>query len=243
MNRLRGAVLGLGLGLVLAGLTWAEEKPKRPPDNPPVPLDPIPFLQAQLPLLTPAMREKLKLTDEQKEKVEKIVKEFTSAQKKGAEKLHEAMEKARQDKNPEGFRKVGELVRETIEAAQKRRTQAEGKLKEVLTEEQKKTYEQLKKELPPFPGGQPPFPGGTPPFFPGMMQVPGQILPPHLQQLLKLTPEQKEKLAKLQKEAEGKVMELLTDEQKKQLEEMKKRLGPGGFPPPPPPAREVPPKE
>jgi C-terminal processing protease CtpA/Prc len=56
-------------------------------------------------------------------------------------------------------------------------------------------------------------------------QVPGQIVPAEVQGQLKLTAEQKEKLAKLQKDTEAKVMELLTDEQKKQLEELKKNQG------------------
>lgn len=53
-------------------------------------------------------------------------------------------------------------------------------------------------------------------------KIPGDILPAELQGRLRLTDEQKEKLAKLQKETEAKLMELLTDEQKKQLEEIKK---------------------
>jgi C-terminal processing protease CtpA/Prc len=52
-------------------------------------------------------------------------------------------------------------------------------------------------------------------------QVPGKLLPSEVEGQLKLTAEQKEKLAKLQKDTEAKLMELLTDEQKKQLEELK----------------------
>lgn len=80
------------------------------------------------------------------------------------------------------------------------------------------------------------FSGLQPGFgFPQAMivpQVPGQLVPADVQGKLKLTAEQKEKLAKLQKDAEAKFMELLTDEQKKQLEDMKKNAaaGRGGAP-------------
>ena len=46
-----------------------------------------------------------------------------------------------------------------------------------------------------------------------------------VQEALKLTAEQKDKLSKLQKDMESKLMELLTDEQKKRLEELKKAPG------------------
>jgi hypothetical protein len=42
-----------------------------------------------------------------------------------------------------------------------------------------------------------------------------------------LTAEQKDKLAKVQKEAEAKLNEILTEEQRKQLQEL--RTAPGGF--------------
>jgi membrane-associated protease RseP (regulator of RpoE activity) len=69
--------------------------------------------------------------------------------------------------------------------------------------------------------------------------VPGQLLPTDIQGQLKLTPEQKEKLTKLQKETEAKVMELLTDEQKKQLEELKKANGLRRVPQPGQPQEEI----
>jgi C-terminal processing protease CtpA/Prc len=65
-----------------------------------------------------------------------------------------------------------------------------------------------------------------------MPQIPGQVLPAEVQGQLRLTPEQKEKLAKLQKDTEAQLMELLTDEQKKQLEILKKRSQPNPQPQP-----------
>jgi hypothetical protein len=101
------------------------------------------------------------------------------------------------------------------------------------------------------PGGGPGGPGGPggfgpPPAF-------GQILPPFLQDRLRLTAEQKKQLDELQKEVDAKLGKILTEEQNKQLKEMRGRFGrggpggppgrgPGGPPPgggdgPPPPPR------
>jgi hypothetical protein len=56
---------------------------------------------------------------------------------------------------------------------------------------------------------------------------PGQILPDFMQDQLKLTDDQKKKLADLQKDVDDKLDKLLTDDQRKQLKEMMDR-GPGG---------------
>lgn len=78
-------------------------------------------------------------------------------------------------------------------------------------------------------------PGGGPGFGPGGgrfgMPRPGEVLPAPVQEMLRLTDEQKKQLAELQKEVDGKVEKLLTEEQNKQLKEMRER-GPGGFGPP-----------
>jgi hypothetical protein len=72
------------------------------------------------------------------------------------------------------------------------------------------------------------------------MPQPGQIPDRGLQELLKMTDEQKKKLAELQQEVESKLGKILTDEQKKQLKEIRERgpgfgppggFGPGGFGP------------
>ncbi len=241
MNRVSCWVLGLVLGLLLTARAGAQDKPKPPvpPDRPPGFGPPTIGLPA--PLLPPQLAEKLDLTTEQKEKIDKLLKEHADKQKEAMAKVREAMEKAKGDQ--EALRKAGEQFRELLQGGGKARQEAEAQLKEILTKEQAKKYDELKKEYaPPGPGGVgpgfPPGPGGGFHFSPVM------VIPGPLQQMLKVTPEQKEKLDKIQKEAEGKVMEVLTDEQKKQLEELKKRFQPAGegpvpppLPPPPPPER------
>jgi len=73
-------------------------------------------------------------------------------------------------------------------------------------------------------------PGGPRMF---MMPRPGEVLPGPLQEMLGLTAEQKKRLAELQKETDARLDKILTDEQNKQLKEMRDR-GPGGFGPPRP---------
>src|SRR5262249_27499714 len=76
-------------------------------------------------------------------------------------------------------------------------TEVSGKLDKVLTDEQKK---QLKE--PPGAG-----PGG----FAGFPQ-PGQLMAPTLQARLKLTAEQKKQVTELQKEVDGRLDKLFSDE-------------------------------
>jgi hypothetical protein len=95
-------------------------------------------------------------------------------------------------------------------------------LEKLLTDAQKKQV----KETPMFgPGGF-----GGPPRF-------GEVLPRFLQERLKLTDEQKQQLETVQKDADGKLDKLLTDEQKKKVKEMQQGFGvrgpaggPGGAP-------------
>jgi hypothetical protein len=94
------------------------------------------------------------------------------------------------------------------------------------------------------PGGGRGGPGGPGGRGPGMRPQPGQVLPTFLQDELKMSPEQKKQLEELQKDVDTRLGKILTDDQKKQLKEMRER-GPGGFgppggrpgdgPPPPPP--------
>lgn len=88
------------------------------------------------------------------------------------------------------------------------------------------------------PGAPPGGPGGPPGGFPGGAGgppgrfgppfAPGQLLPPFLQERLKLTDEQKKQLDELQKEVQGKLDKILTEEQRKQLKDMQSRFGPRG---------------
>jgi hypothetical protein len=81
--------------------------------------------------------------------------------------------------------------------------------------------------------GRPGFggPGGGPGGFMMGMPRPGEILTPLIQQRLRLTAAQKSQIEDLQKEVDAKLNAILTDEQKKQLNELRQR-GPGGFGPP-----------
>ena len=89
------------------------------------------------------------------------------------------------------------------------------------------------------PGGFGP-PGGRGPGGASGPPRPGQILPPFLQESLKLTDTQKKQLADLQSDVDTRLGKILTDDQKKQLKELRKRGpgGPGGQKPPPPPPPE-----
>jgi hypothetical protein len=84
-------------------------------------------------------------------------------------------------------------------------------------------------------GGRPGGPGGNP-FLRPMPPIPGTILPEPLADQLKLTPEQKKELAILQKATDEMLGKILTEEQRKQFDEIKKRPpdmvfgpGPGGM--------------
>jgi hypothetical protein len=70
---------------------------------------------------------------------------------------------------------------------------------------------------------------GGPGFF--RLPPPGVLLPPPAQDALQLTDAQKKQVAELQKEIDAKLDKVLTEEQRKQLKELKDR-GPGGFGPP-----------
>ncbi|HEV3445777.1 MAG TPA: aryl-sulfate sulfotransferase [Gemmataceae bacterium] len=87
----------------------------------------------------------------------------------------------------------------------------------------------------PGPGGRPGGPGG-PGGFAGPPQ-PGQILPSFMQGMLNLTADQKKQLEALQKDASARLDKMLTDEQKKELKEMRPGFGAGGSGSPPQPGQ------
>ena len=87
------------------------------------------------------------------------------------------------------------------------------------------------------PGGFGPGRGGPGRGGPGGFgpPQPGQILPPALQDRLQLTADQKKQVEELQKDVDGKLARILTEEQNKQLKDLREgagRGGPGGFGPP-----------
>jgi Arylsulfotransferase (ASST) len=89
------------------------------------------------------------------------------------------------------------------------------KLAKVLTDAQKKT---LSERSAPGPGG-----------FAGM-PLPGQVMSVATQVALKPTPEQKTQLVDLQKEVDARLDKVLTDDQKKQLKQMREDFTHGGPP-------------
>jgi hypothetical protein len=104
-----------------------------------------------------------------------------------------------------------------LEAAEK---EVGDRLGKVLTEEQRKAFAER-------PTG----------FDPRNFPQPGQLVAAAVAERMKLTDEQKQQLAELQKEADGKLDTLLKDDQKKQLKQMQDFAkgfaggGPGGGPP------------
>jgi uncharacterized membrane protein YgcG len=78
-----------------------------------------------------------------------------------------------------------------------------------------------------FGGGRGGFGGGPPGGFRGRPPL-GVIMPPFVQDELKLSDAQKQQLADLQKDVDAKLDTILNDDQKKQYKEMKENPGPGG---------------
>jgi Spy/CpxP family protein refolding chaperone len=77
-----------------------------------------------------------------------------------------------------------------------------------------------------------PTKGGFGPGGFGAPPQPGQVLPSFLQDMLRLSSEQKKEVSELQKEIDGRLDKLLTAEQKKQFKEPRPMFGPGAGPPP-----------
>jgi Spy/CpxP family protein refolding chaperone len=181
--------------------------------------------------LAPEVAEKLKLTDEQKAKVAQLQKDFKQQHQQDLDKLRdvmsqvrEAMTKAGTDKDRDAMRRAFQDLRAQGQTIHKLREEFDTKLAGVLRDEQKKQYEELKKERSPFARFRDRRSGGRPnsDSRPGV----SGLLPRELQN--DLSAEQKEKLAKLQQEVEGKVLSILTDAQKKRYEELKKERTPRG---------------
>jgi hypothetical protein len=160
-------------------------------------------------LLSADAIEKLKLSAEQKEKYTKIDDEYKDKAKANGEKVREALKGADKDKIAEAFqnsRTEGQKLREDYLA----------KVEGLLSADQKKTFEEVKAQRPGFGG------------FGGRGGAPGQVLSSGVQERLKLSEEQKKKVEELQKELDSKINSILTEEQRKQYDEIKKG---GGQPP------------
>jgi hypothetical protein len=87
----------------------------------------------------------------------------------------------------------------------------------------------LAKQFPGAGPGGPGGPGGRPGGF-GPPGQPGMIMPPFVQDALKLTDEQKQQIAEIQKDVQARIEKVLTEDQRKQLQEMRSRFQPGGRP-------------
>lgn len=212
--RMRHFWIALGTVFLLASVGFAQEQR-------------VPRLQAfQLgrggagPLIPAESQEKLNLTADQKEKLAKIEKEFEEKNKDAQAKVREAIQNAGQNRD----RTASQKIRDALQASQQLRRDYEGKVEAVLNDDQKKKFEEIKRDRP--------RPGLVQPRLvqPGLLRPAGQgaanrdnsVWSTDVQEKLNLTPEQKEKLTNLRKELEKKAQEVLTEEQKKKLEEIKK---------------------
>jgi hypothetical protein len=147
-----------------------------------------------------------------------------------------------------------EFVQDMLKLTDDQKTQVselqdkvDAKLDKIFTESQKKQFKALKENPGPGgPGGQggpggrgPGGPGGRGPGGPGGQAGPGgrnaggpppvgQILPDFVQNSLRLTALQRKQVTDMQKDLDTRVAGILTDDQKKQLKEMKDNPGRGG---------------
>jgi Spy/CpxP family protein refolding chaperone len=96
-------------------------------------------------LLPPDAAEKLNLTAEQKEKLAKLQEEFAAKLPDMLAKNKDAFKKAVEDKDIDTLKKLGAEMREEVEKVRK---EFMDKVIVILTDEQKKKLEELKKEQP-----------------------------------------------------------------------------------------------
>jgi Spy/CpxP family protein refolding chaperone len=157
----------------------------------------------------------LKLTDDQKDKIDEINKELQKDLRDigGGRGGFGGF-------NPEAQTKRQELQKEAMASIRK-----------VLKDDQKTALKDLTGE--PFEL-QFNFGGGFGGFGGGGRATPGKVLSTGAQDQLKLTAEQKKKLEDLQKEVDDTLAKILTDDQKKQLKDMQQGGGRGGPPGKPP---------
>jgi Spy/CpxP family protein refolding chaperone len=181
-------------------------------------------------VLPGSVRDRLKLTDDQKKQADELQKEVDG-------KLDKLLtdDQKKQLKDPfRGFAGVpapggrpggptppGQVLpgfaqdRLKLDDDQKKQLEEfqkeiDGKLGKVLTDEQ---HKQLKEPQRGFGLGAP--------------APAGQLLSPFQQATLKLTAEQKKQVEEMQKEVDARLDKLLTDDQKKQLKEVRTAVGPG----------------
>ncbi len=96
----------------------------------------------------------------------------------------------------------------------------DGRFNGLLTESQRKQITSVFAPPDSRPGG--------PGFGPGDVPQPGKLFSAAQQDALKLSPEQKKRLESMQKEIDARLETLLTEDQQKQLQAMRRPGGPGG---------------
>jgi Spy/CpxP family protein refolding chaperone len=192
------------------------------------------------------------------EKRRKQMEEISGLMRKGdVEKAREEMRKLREEgfKSGRGDRDALEKLRKQMEDVTAKMRKLEDELDDQITgqlnNDQKKKFEEAKKELTRGPGDRPggdrpggdrpkgdqpkgDRPGGDRPARPdvgkdardNMARM--MLMMPGMSERLGLSAEQKEKLAKIRKEYDEKMMDVLTPEQKKQLEGRFPGRRPGG---------------
>lgn len=173
------------------------------------PIQVRPGLQTEAPLLSAEAVEKLKLTVDQNEKYTKLEAEYKDKAKAALEGFRAAVQGVRDRE------KYKEAQEKLAQDSKKAREDSLAKVEPILNADQKTVFAQVR--------NQQPQPGGVrvqPTVGPGI----GQILPPALQNRLQLTDEQKKQIEAIQKEAEAKLLKVLNDDQKAQLEKMKKGI-------------------
>lgn len=110
-------------------------------------------------LLPDGAEEKLKLSDEQKKQLATIAEDYKTQSRQAGQKLRDALaknqaaiKKARQDKDKVALKDAAAALREPALEARKLRDEARAKVKAVLNDEQKKTFEEILKEEPGIAG-------------------------------------------------------------------------------------------
>jgi Spy/CpxP family protein refolding chaperone len=201
----RFLLVGAAIVLASSAPAWAQRVEIQPRQVQPK----IALGRGEVSLLTAEAIEKLKLSNEQKEKYTKIEGDYR-------DQVKVVQDKFRLDIQGLDRTKIREASEKQQVDSKKIRDDQLGKVEALLNAEQKTVFAQVKQDQPrPGAGG-----GGVrpQPIGGGI----GQVLPAGVQQRLQLTDEQKKQIEAIQKEVETKIMKVLTDEQKKQLEQMKK---------------------
>jgi hypothetical protein len=126
-------------------------------------------------------------------------------------KVRAAMKQARQANDQPALRKAAEDLRGLVKGVRDTRTEYDGKLAAILNDNQKKQLAEVKRSRP---GGAAARPAAV------------NLLRADVQKKLNVTPEQKQRMQKLQEDLQKALQAVLTDEQKKQYEEMKKGPAP-----------------